>query len=98
VEPRAGRRPAGNDLRAIGIIDALAHAEVRVPDDVTVVGYDDIPFAATAVVPLTTVRQPIAEIGTTAARAFSSRRSQTTAASRATSCFPPTSGCERVRR
>ncbi len=68
----AGRRPdaifAGNDLHAIGIVNALTGAGIRVPDDVAVVGYDDIPFAAMASVPLTTVRQPIAEIGTAAAR------------------------------
>jgi LacI family transcriptional regulator len=66
------RRPdavvAGNDLHAIGIIAGLTSAGVRVPDDIAVVGYDDIPFAAVAAVPLTTVRQPIAEIGTAAAR------------------------------
>jgi LacI family transcriptional regulator len=66
------RRPdgvvAGNDLHAIGIIAALTSAGVRVPDDIAVVGYDDIPFAAVAAVPLTTVRQPIAEIGTAAAQ------------------------------
>ncbi|GAA4693570.1 LacI family DNA-binding transcriptional regulator [Promicromonospora umidemergens] len=59
---------AGNDLHAIGIVAALMTAGVRVPDDVAVVGYDDIPFAAVAAVPLTTVRQPIAEIGTAAAQ------------------------------
>lgn len=66
------RRPdavvAGNDLHAIGIIAALTSAGVRVPEDVAVVGYDDIPFAAVAAVPLTTVRQPIADIGTAAAQ------------------------------
>jgi LacI family transcriptional regulator len=66
------RRPdavvAGNDLHAIGIVAALTAAGVRVPDDIAVVGYDDIPFAAVAAVPLTTVRQPIVEIGTAAAR------------------------------
>ncbi|AEG45644.1 LacI family DNA-binding transcriptional regulator [Isoptericola variabilis] len=68
----ADRRPdavfAGNDLHAIGIVNALTRAGVRVPDDVAVVGYDDIPFAAMAAVPLTTVRQPIAQIGAAAAR------------------------------
>jgi LacI family transcriptional regulator len=72
AEQPAERRPdaifAGNDLHAIGIVNALTSAGIRVPDDVAVVGYDDIPFAAMAAVPLTTVRQPIAEIGTAAAR------------------------------
>jgi LacI family transcriptional regulator len=59
---------AGNDLHAIGLVNALTAAGLRVPDDVAVVGYDDIPFAALAAVPLTTVRQPIAEMGRAAAR------------------------------
>ncbi|WP_402373062.1 LacI family DNA-binding transcriptional regulator [Isoptericola rhizosphaerae] len=59
---------AGNDLHAIGLVNALVAGGVRVPDDVAVVGYDDIPFAARAAVPLTTVRQPIAEMGRAAAR------------------------------
>jgi LacI family transcriptional regulator len=59
---------AGNDLHAIGIVAGLTAAGIRVPEDIAVVGYDDIPFAAVAAVPLTTVRQPIAEIGTAAAR------------------------------
>ncbi|WP_402463347.1 LacI family DNA-binding transcriptional regulator [Isoptericola aurantiacus] len=59
---------AGNDLHAIGLVEALVSAGLRVPDDVAVVGYDDIPFAARAAVPLTTVRQPIAEMGRAAAR------------------------------
>lgn len=41
---------------------ALTRA-VRVPDDVAIVGYDDIRFAATALVPLTTVRHPAHELG-----------------------------------
>ncbi|WP_278236105.1 LacI family DNA-binding transcriptional regulator [Isoptericola sp. AK164] len=59
---------AGNDLHAIGLVDALVKAGIRVPEDIAVVGYDDIPFARRAAVPLTTVRQPIAEMGRAAAR------------------------------
>jgi DNA-binding LacI/PurR family transcriptional regulator len=43
---------------AIGVIRALTEAGRRVPDDVSVVGFDDIPVAAYVTPPLTTVRQP----------------------------------------
>ena len=43
-------------------------AGLRVPDDLAIVGYDDIEFAAAAAVPLTSVRQPRHLLGTTAAR------------------------------
>jgi DNA-binding LacI/PurR family transcriptional regulator len=49
---------AANDDMAIGLIRALADAGRRVPDDVSVVGFDDIPVAAYVTPPLTTVRQP----------------------------------------
>ncbi|MER5182337.1 LacI family DNA-binding transcriptional regulator [Streptomyces sp. NPDC002896] len=49
---------AANDDMAIGLIRALAEAGRRVPDEVSVVGFDDIPVAAYVTPPLTTVRQP----------------------------------------
>ncbi|MBR7832930.1 LacI family DNA-binding transcriptional regulator [Actinospica durhamensis] len=49
---------AANDDMAIGLIRAVVEAGRRVPDDVSVVGYDDIPVAAYVTPPLTTVRQP----------------------------------------
>jgi DNA-binding LacI/PurR family transcriptional regulator len=49
---------AANDDMAIGLIRALVEAGRRVPDDVSVVGFDDIPVAAYVTPPLTTVRQP----------------------------------------
>lgn len=47
-----------NDDMAIGLIRALAEAGLRVPEDVSVVGFDDVPVAAYVTPPLTTVRQP----------------------------------------
>ncbi|PCN46433.1 LacI family transcriptional regulator [Curtobacterium sp. 'Ferrero'] len=55
---------AANDLLALGLEQAfLMQGTVRVPDDIALVGYDDIAFAQSAVVPLTSVRQPAYEIG-----------------------------------
>lgn len=70
-ERPAARRPdavfCANDLVAIGVLQALTlMGDLRVPDDIALVGYDDIDFAASAVVPLSSVRQPTAEIGATA--------------------------------
>lgn len=56
-----------NDLLAIGLVNELLRVGVKVPGEISVVGYDDIELAATSVVPLTTVRQPRHELGWTAA-------------------------------
>jgi DNA-binding LacI/PurR family transcriptional regulator len=57
-----------SDLMALGALRALAEAGRRVPDDVAVVGFDDFELARYADPPLTTVRQPIIELGRTLAR------------------------------
>ena len=56
---------AANDLMAFGALAVLAAAGRRVPDDVAVVGFDDVPEATLSEPPLTTVRQPIEEMGVT---------------------------------
>ncbi|MFP8883844.1 LacI family DNA-binding transcriptional regulator [Streptomyces mangrovi] len=56
------------DLLALGVLQALYEAGLRVPDDIAVAGYDDIALAASAVVPLTSVRQPAAAMGLRAGR------------------------------
>lgn len=57
-----------NDLLAIGIIQSLTTGgRLRIPDDIAVVGYDDIEFAQSTVVPLSTVRTPHAQLGVAAA-------------------------------
>lgn len=53
----------GNDLTAIGALRALIRAGIRVPEDVSIVGADDIPFAALTYPPLTTVRIPREKLG-----------------------------------
>ena len=59
---------AHNDLSAAGALQALREAKLRVPDDVAIVGFDDIPLAVHTDPALTTVRQPLREMGATAAR------------------------------
>lgn len=69
-QPPAGRPTAvfcANDLVALGMLQELTRRGLRVPDDVAIVGYDDIEFAAAAAVPLSSVRQPREELGRTAA-------------------------------
>ena len=54
---------ASNDLSAIGAMSALLAAGIRVPEDISIVGFDDLPAASQVHPALTSVRQPIAEMG-----------------------------------
>ena len=67
-----GGRPmgvvCGNDLLALGVLLGLQKAELRVPEDFALVGYDDVEFAAALSPPLTSVRQPSYQMGMAAAR------------------------------
>jgi DNA-binding LacI/PurR family transcriptional regulator len=58
---------AYNDISAIGAIRAIQEEGLRVPQDISVVGFDDIPWAAYHTPSLTTVRQPLVEMGQMAA-------------------------------
>jgi LacI family transcriptional regulator len=58
---------AFNDVTAIGAISALREAGLRVPKDVSVLGFDDIMAAATHHPPLTTIHQPLRNMGQVAA-------------------------------
>ncbi|WP_405770760.1 LacI family DNA-binding transcriptional regulator [Streptomyces sp. NBC_00080] len=58
----------GNDLEAFGVMEAARANGLRIPDDLSVVGFDDTVAAGTSAPPLTTVRQPLAEIGRAALR------------------------------
>src|ERR1017187_6744071 len=64
---------AYNDISAIGSIRAFQEAGLRVPDDLSVVGFDDIQNSAYISPPLTTVRQPMQEMGKIAARTLLDR-------------------------
>ncbi|MFC7329707.1 LacI family DNA-binding transcriptional regulator [Marinactinospora rubrisoli] len=59
---------AGNDLQALGVYEAAREAGVRIPEDLSVVGYDDLPLARWVGPPLTTVRQPLTEMAEEATR------------------------------
>ena len=58
---------AGNDLMALGVLEAARMLGLTVPRDLSVVGYDDLEIARWSGPPLTTVRQPLAEMGEQAA-------------------------------
>jgi LacI family transcriptional regulator len=59
---------AANDLSALGVYDAARERGLRIPDDLSVIGFDDILSAAFVHPRLTTIRQPLVEIGQAAAR------------------------------
>ena len=81
---RARRRPrrerpdavfAANDLVALGVLQSLIlDGRMLVPDDIALIGFDDIDFAAAAVVPLSSIRQPSRMIGRPPCRSCSKRR------------------------
>ncbi|HET8523803.1 MAG TPA: substrate-binding domain-containing protein, partial [Thermomicrobiales bacterium] len=58
---------ASNDQEAFGVLTAAREAGLRVPEDLSVVGFDDVPMAEHVHPPLTTVHQPLSEIGRSAA-------------------------------
>ncbi|WP_062208310.1 LacI family DNA-binding transcriptional regulator [Streptomyces sp. NBRC 109706] len=59
---------AASDLQALGAFEAMRERGLRAPDDLSVVGFDDLPLARRVSPPLTTVRQPILEMSTLATR------------------------------
>jgi LacI family transcriptional regulator len=64
------KRPTGvfvaNDLMALGVMDVFLRQGIKIPDDVSIVGFDDLPYAQVKPVNLTTVRQPHYQMGATA--------------------------------
>ena len=81
-----------SDVVALGAIGALREAGRRVPDDVSVVGFDDIPLAAYFDPPLTTVRLPAFELGQAAGRALLERIADRRDPGRGR-CSRPSSSC-----
>ncbi len=68
LSPRPTAIFASNDVSAFGVMEAVRDAGLRIPDDISIVGFDDIPHAASVNPPLTTVRQPLAQMGQEATR------------------------------
>jgi DNA-binding LacI/PurR family transcriptional regulator len=68
AQPRISAILAMSDLLAIGVVEEADRLGLRVPNDLSVVGFDDIPLAAVIDPPLTTVHQPHIEKGRTAAQ------------------------------
>ena len=72
AEMPAARRPTAvfcaNDLLALGVLQEMTASRIRVPEAISIIGYDDIDFAAAAAVPLSSVRQPRHQLGRTAAQ------------------------------
>jgi len=64
---------ACNDLMAVGALCAIHEAGLRVPDDISVIGYDDIPLASYTVPRLTTIAQPTRQLGRLAAERLIAR-------------------------
>ncbi len=63
----------GNDVVAFGALDAATSLRVRVPEDVSILGYGDIPMASWEVFQLSTIRQPIADMAQAAVRMLAER-------------------------
>ena len=59
---------AGSDETALGVVEAARTRGLRIPEDLSIVGFDDTPAARFASPPLTTVRQPLRDIGAVALR------------------------------
>lgn len=54
---------ASNDVMAMGAMDAIRHRGLRIPDEVSILGFDNIPQSAVLFPPLTTVQQPLEQMG-----------------------------------
>jgi DNA-binding LacI/PurR family transcriptional regulator len=75
ADPEATAIFCGNDPMALGVMRALAERGLRVPEDVSIVGFDDVPEAGYYLPPLTTVRQDFGEVGRQALSALVDRMS-----------------------
>jgi LacI family transcriptional regulator len=68
LDPRPTAIFAANDVMALAVMSAAAARGLAIPDDLSVVGFDNVPESALAVPPLTTVEQPIRQMGVEAVR------------------------------
>ena len=72
VERGATAIVCGNDLLAYGVLKECERLHKRVPEDISVIGFDDLPMSAVTAPPLTTIRQERAELGKCGYRALHS--------------------------
>lgn len=88
----ASERPdavfAANDMVALGVLTTLLRHGIRVPEEIALVGFDDVAQAHQSVVPLTSVRQPGYEIGRAAGAALLQQLADPSAPPPATTPFP----------
>ncbi len=68
VSPATTAIFASNDLSAFGAMDAVREFGLRIPDDISIIGFDDVPQASLIYPKLTTVRQPLEEMGRVAVK------------------------------
>ncbi len=68
VDPPPTAIFASNDLSAFGAMDAARECGLRIPDDISIIGFDDIPQASLVYPKLTTVRQPLEQMGQVAVK------------------------------
>ncbi len=73
VDPLPTAIFASNDLSAFGAMDAARECGLRIPDDISIIGFDDIPQASLVFPKLTTVRQPLVEMGQVAVKMLMER-------------------------
>ena len=72
-EKRCSAIFSGNDMMAVGIMSRCREIGVRIPEDISLVGFDDIPIASASIIGLTTVQQPYSQMGQLAADQIDAR-------------------------
>jgi len=88
--PRCTAVFVGNDVMAYGALQAIAEAGLSVPQDISVVGFDDLEFSSLTNPPLTTVRQPRYEMGRDAAKILVERLKSNSPQDKGMKiCYPP---------
>ena len=90
IEPAIDALFVGNNLMAMGALDAIHARNLRVPEDIAFVGYDELPWVAPGFGSLTTVAQPVYELGSAAALRLFQRLQKTAPHSRQEVILTPT--------
>src|SRR5690606_37696430 len=63
TDPRPSAILASNDLSAFGAMDAARECGLGIPDDISIIGFDDVPQSSVVFPKLTTIRQPLEQMG-----------------------------------